>query len=97
MKKNSVVRSRGRTDAGNGVTAPATIASPESPELPTNTEAGVGDLAPPSQQEIEFQAYQIWVSEGCPDGCALDHWSRAQSRLEAERRERFRQNLGAFC
>lgn len=30
---------------------------------------------------IEQRAYQIWEDEGCPTGCELDHWLRAESEI----------------
>lgn len=30
---------------------------------------------------IEERAYQIWDDEGCPTGCELDHWLRAESEI----------------
>lgn len=30
---------------------------------------------------IEERAYQIWEDEGCPTGCELDHWLRAESEI----------------
>jgi hypothetical protein len=42
-----------------------------------------------SIEEIQYRAYQIWLSEGCPQGRDKIHWIRA----EAEFRERLaRQN-----
>jgi hypothetical protein len=28
--------------------------------------------------EIRQLAYRIWQEEGCPDGCHVEHWIRAQ-------------------
>ncbi|MDE2229310.1 MAG: DUF2934 domain-containing protein [Alphaproteobacteria bacterium] len=28
-----------------------------------------------------MRAYQIWESEGCPEGRDLDHWYRAETEL----------------
>ncbi len=30
---------------------------------------------------IEVRAYEIWLSEGCPEGRAPDHWRRAEQEL----------------
>lgn len=30
---------------------------------------------------IAVRAYEIWLSEGCPEGRALDHWKRAEQEL----------------
>jgi hypothetical protein len=35
-------------------------------------------------QRIRERAYQLWQSEGCPDGRAAAHWDLA-TRLELER------------
>lgn len=34
-------------------------------------------------QKIAERAYQIWQESGCPDGCDLDHWLRAERELRA--------------
>jgi hypothetical protein len=99
MKRTSAVtvRPRARTRPANGPATPGTPARPESAIEAINAETSPPEFAPPSQVEIELQAYQIWESEGRPEGCALDHWSRAVQILELERRERLRQSLGAYC
>lgn len=33
------------------------------------------------KSEIAMRAYQIWASEGCPEGRDLDHWLRAETEL----------------
>lgn len=35
----------------------------------------------PVHLRIEERAYQIWEEEGCPTGCELDHWLRAESEI----------------
>jgi hypothetical protein len=30
-------------------------------------------------EEIRQLAYQIWQQEGCPAGCEVEHWLRAES------------------
>jgi DUF2934 family protein len=29
-------------------------------------------------EEIRQLAYRIWQEEGCPEGCDVEHWLRAQ-------------------
>lgn len=44
------------------------------------------DTIPASEMmhlRIEQRAYQIWEDEGCPAGCELDHWLRAESEIAA--------------
>ncbi|MCC6074808.1 DUF2934 domain-containing protein [Pseudomonas sp. GCM10022188] len=36
------------------------------------------------EQRIRELAYQIWESEGCPEGGAQRHWQMARKLLEAE-------------
>ena len=36
-----------------------------------------------SQEAIARRAYEIWESDGRPDGRAMDHWLRAVSELDA--------------
>jgi len=35
------------------------------------------------EQQIRDRAFEIWQSEGCPDGCAEDHWVRAEAEIQA--------------
>jgi hypothetical protein len=37
-----------------------------------------------SHESIARRAYEIWQSEGCPDGCAMEHWLRALSDLKQQ-------------
>ena len=37
-----------------------------------------------SQEAIARRAYEIWESEGRPDGRAMEHWLRAVSELKAQ-------------
>jgi hypothetical protein len=30
---------------------------------------------------IRERAYTIWQTEGCPDGCAEQHWSAAEAEI----------------
>lgn len=41
------------------------------------------ELTAERMDEIRETAYRIWESEGCPDGCALEHWLRAKREVEA--------------
>lgn len=38
----------------------------------------------PRESEIRERSYQIWESEGRPEGRAWDHWLRAETELQAE-------------
>lgn len=40
------------------------------------------ELTPERMDEIREAAYRIWESEGCPDGCALEHWLQAKREVE---------------
>lgn len=31
--------------------------------------------------KIEHRAYEIWQSEGSPQGCDVDHWLRAEAEV----------------
>ncbi len=35
-------------------------------------------------QRIRERAYEIWISEGRPEGRQLDHWHRAEWELQTE-------------
>jgi hypothetical protein len=41
------------------------------------------------EQQIRIRAYQIWESEGRPDGRADAHWQRARDELANAARNRF--------
>jgi hypothetical protein len=47
---------------------------------------------------VRERAYQIWLDEGCPDGCADRHWVQAERELEqdsiADAPEMFSQDNG---
>jgi hypothetical protein len=40
------------------------------------------------EQEIRELAYQIWQEEGCPQGCDVNHWLKAQMIWEKTNRPR---------
>ncbi len=40
--------------------------------------------AAPDEHRIRLRAHEIWIDEGKPEGCGLDHWLRARWELEAE-------------
>jgi hypothetical protein len=35
----------------------------------------------PTPEEISTRAYEIYLSEGCPEGSSLEHWLRAEREL----------------
>lgn len=35
----------------------------------------------PDVSAVAQRAYEIWQREGCPDGCAMEHWLRAEAEL----------------
>lgn len=37
---------------------------------------------PPTKEEVAKLAYLIYISEGCPNGRALEHWLKAESQLK---------------
>ena len=37
-----------------------------------------------SHESIARRAYEIWQSEGCPDGRAMEHWLRAVSEVKRQ-------------
>ncbi|MFZ5609940.1 MAG: DUF2934 domain-containing protein [Pseudomonadota bacterium] len=39
---------------------------------------------PASRAVIEKRAYELWQAAGCPSGCALDHWLKAEAELAAK-------------
>lgn len=44
---------------------------------PQTTESS--DTSEPTEQEkIAGIAYLIWLGEGCPEGCAEEHWRQAE-------------------
>ena len=41
-------------------------------------------LIEPSEDAIHRRSQEIWEREGCPEGCAQEHWLRAKAELEAQ-------------
>jgi hypothetical protein len=37
----------------------------------------------PTPEEISSRAYEIYLSEGCPEGSSLEHWLRAERELRS--------------
>jgi hypothetical protein len=37
----------------------------------------------PTQEEIQTRAFEIYVAEGCREGCDLENWIRAEKELRA--------------
>lgn len=35
----------------------------------------------PTELEIQHAAYLLWIENGRPEGCDLDHWLAAKERL----------------
>lgn len=52
------------------------------------------EIQKPTHEEIAIAAYYIWLSEGCPEGCAERHWYEAEAQLirmrQAEALERMK-------
>ncbi len=67
--------------------SPARAVSGSSPRT-----AAVEAIAPaagrarPGHEQIAHRAYQLWESQGCPEGCDLDHWFEAERMLLAAMR-----------
>lgn len=36
------------------------------------------------EERIRAIAYQLWLDEGCPHGCADSHWFKAEQLIDAE-------------
>ena len=37
------------------------------------------------QEQIEKMAHRIYEDEGCPEGCADEHWARAERIIHEQR------------
>jgi len=37
------------------------------------------------QEQIETLAHRIYEDEGCPEGCAQEHWARAERIIHEQR------------
>jgi hypothetical protein len=35
----------------------------------------------PDAAAVSQRAYEIWQREGCPEGCAMEHWLRAEAEI----------------
>jgi hypothetical protein len=38
-------------------------------------------VRPPTKAEIAALAYSIWEREGCPEGCDMEHWQKAELEI----------------
>jgi hypothetical protein len=38
-------------------------------------------VSSPTNAEIAALAYSIWEREGCPNGCEMDHWLKAEREI----------------
>lgn len=46
------------------------------------TRTAAPHLAPePTEQEIQHAAYLLWIENGRPEGCDLEHWLAAKEML----------------
>ena len=36
-----------------------------------------------TREDIQRRAWEIWQSEGCPEGRALEHWLQAEEELRS--------------
>ena len=36
------------------------------------------------EERIRSLAYRLWQEDGCPEGCAEDHWFKAGTIVDAE-------------
>lgn len=54
-------------------------------------------MAEPTEEAIRERAYQLWLSEGKPDGREVDHWLAARQALLHEELERKQalENIGS--
>lgn len=43
------------------------------------------DLALSEQEQISILAHKIYIEEGCPEGCADEHWARAERAIHEQR------------
>jgi hypothetical protein len=48
---------------------------------------------PPSHEDIAIRAYELWQGNGCPDGCADEHWFLAEQELLNGRSQRMADKL----
>ena len=42
-----------------------------------------GEAERETKEQIAERAYELWTSEGCPTGRALDHWLQAEHEILA--------------
>ncbi len=49
-----------------------------------NLQIAEGFLEGETRRHVQDQAYQIWETEGRPDGCDQDHWLRAEKKATTD-------------
>ena len=67
-----------------GVRVPdSALSSQDAPELDRGTygQPAISPLRRTSREQIALKAWEIWQSEGRPEGRSLEHWLRAESEL----------------
>lgn len=73
-----------------------TAGSQKSSQQQTNDVFNI-EVQRPSHEEIATMAYYIWLSEGCPEGCAERHWFEAEAQLirtrQAEAMEKLKEQM----
>lgn len=41
-------------------------------------------ITPPTQEQIEVLAYELWEARGCPEGSSEEDWFAAEAQLTWE-------------
>ncbi len=59
----------------------SSIKMPKQNETKQNSDLSNIVVPRPTHEEIAKLAYQIWLSEGSPDGCAERHWYEAEAQI----------------
>jgi hypothetical protein len=43
-----------------------------------------GEIATPIEERIRIRAYEIWLQNGCRDGCDIEEWLEAEREVRGE-------------
>jgi hypothetical protein len=55
------------------------------PVQPMDVSSPMENSALPSRGDVAMQAYFIYLNQGCPQGCDLQHWLEAEARIQQPR------------
>lgn len=81
--KEAVSEEKKKTTKSTASKASTEPVAPKAAAKKTNSAPKERGAAVVDQEAIRNRAWEIWQSEGCPEGRADEHWQRAEQELRA--------------